>query len=166
MRDQGAISMIRRYINVLPEGKIFSTRDVLTFGMRAAVDQALHRLVVQERIRRLARGVFVKETGDTKEYPDAEIARVKAESFGRVFATHSVPVVDPLSEDAGKMPPSTVFLVNGRSSKFHIGDRTIYLKGISPRKLQLASARVGEGARVIWRSNIKLMPSWPSKSVV
>jgi len=143
MRNRGAISMIRRYITLLPEGKIFSTQDVLQFGMRAAVDQALSRLCKREQIRRLARGVFVKEEGSASEYSDMEIARVKAESFGRTIATFISPVANPFSEVAGNIPNTCTFLVNGHSSKFRIGDKTIYLKSVSPRKLQLASNGVG-----------------------
>jgi hypothetical protein len=143
MRNRGAISMIRRYITLLPEGKIFSTQDVLQFGMRAAVDQALSRLCKGEKLRRLARGVFVKEESGVSEYSDMDIAKVKAESFGRKIATLISPVSDPLTGDANRVPNTCTFLVSGHSSKFRIGDKTIHLKSVSPRKFQLVSNGAG-----------------------
>jgi hypothetical protein len=47
---------IRQFIANLPQALIFSTRDLLNFGTRAAVDQCLCRLVRKGNIRRLAWG--------------------------------------------------------------------------------------------------------------
>ena len=50
------ISSIQRFISALPKNRIFTTREVLIFGTRGAVDRALGRLVKTERIVRLATG--------------------------------------------------------------------------------------------------------------
>jgi len=83
-----ASSLIRRHILTLPEGGTFTTRDVLCFGTRAAVDQALSRMVKARKIRRLARGVFAKDPSYSEEYSLFEIAKLKAQAFGRKITQH------------------------------------------------------------------------------
>ena len=51
---------IRRYIFSLTDNAIFSTREFLNFGKRAAIDKCLSRLVKRGEIIRLARGLFKK----------------------------------------------------------------------------------------------------------
>jgi hypothetical protein len=187
-----AMSMIGRYITMLPEGTIFTTRDVLLFGMRSAVDKALSRFVLSLRIRRLARGVFVKESGYMKEYSVLEIATVKAESFGRKILKAPFEVTDPSMPGFGKPSSETTFYIDGHSSKFRIGDTTVVFKHSAPRKLKLTESKAGEAARALWylgqkladgysfmhaqfgfnrddrvvfRKNIRWMPAWISDQI-
>ncbi|MBY0547278.1 MAG: hypothetical protein K2W95_08280, partial [Candidatus Obscuribacterales bacterium] len=51
---------IRRFLTTIVEGAIFSTRDLLSLGSRAAIDSALSRMVASGIIVRLASGLFLK----------------------------------------------------------------------------------------------------------
>jgi len=151
-----AMSMIKRYITYLTDGKIFTTRDCLAFGKRAAVDQALYTLVKVGWIRRLARGVFVKELGYMRDYSLYEIAKVKAESFGRRIIQQPYFIVPSDDPNYGKRPQTAIFFIDGRSSQFHIEGQKIQFKHIAARKLKLAETPVGEAARAVWNLGQKL----------
>ena len=49
---------IKAYAEALPEGATLSARELLHLGERAAVDQALSRLVRRGEIMRVKRGLF------------------------------------------------------------------------------------------------------------
>ena len=187
-----AMAMVKRYVTFLRDGKIFTTRDCLAFGKRGAVDQALYRLVKVGRIRRLARGVFVKELGYIKDFSIFEIAKAKAEAFGRRIVQQACFVVPSDDPKFGKRPKTAVFYIDGRSSEFHIEGRKVQFKHIAARKLKLAETPVGEAARAVWhlgetagdgfaimnatsffnredriwfRRNIRWMPAWLSDQI-
>jgi Family of unknown function (DUF6088) len=145
-----AIHMIRRFVQYMPEGTIFTTRECLSFGKRAAVDEALYRLVKTERIRRLARGVFAKDSSGTMKFSMTAIAKKKAESFGRRFVEQPFEVPSTYTSEPGKRPDTLVFCIDGRSSKFHINGQLIQLQQVSARKICLAKNAGGEAARAVW----------------
>jgi hypothetical protein len=143
-----ASSFIRRFVYSRKEGLPFTTRDCLHFGFRAAVDMTLWRLVERGVIRRLARGVFVKDPMNRFHFTDFEIAKLKAEAFGRKIALHPGAIAAELN--LGEKSES-IFSVDGQTSKFKIGDRTIHLKQCSPRKLWLDGCKAGHAMRALWQ---------------
>ena len=175
-----AISMIRRVINMMPEGTIFTTRDMLVFGMRTAVDQALCTLVRKERIRRLARGVFAKCDDYRTKFTELQIVKAKAHSFGRRIIEKplsSEPINHGLervktselerikpheleqiktsemvdSDQKQSMQKMTTYCVEGHSSTFRIGDKIIHFKKVGQRKFELAKSRAGAAAHEVWQ---------------
>ena len=54
--QQAIAAQVRRR----PAGAVFSAKDFAALGSRAAVDQALHRLMAQGVIRRIQRGLYDK----------------------------------------------------------------------------------------------------------
>jgi hypothetical protein len=160
--------------------------------MRAAVDKALARLVYRGDIIRLARGVFVKARNCRKVFSDWEIAKAKANAFGRKLIEAPLVVAERMSADVGKRVSTVEFCTEGHSSHFQIGERTIYFKKVGQRKLQLAKCKAGEAARALWnigqrranlvayekaialfdrldriefRRNIRWMPAWLSDQI-
>jgi Family of unknown function (DUF6088) len=140
---------IGRFISLLPEGKIFTTRDCVTYGSRANVDQTLCRFVRRGRIRRLARGVFVKDRDGRFNYSNYDIAKAKAESFGRRIFPHTSNVARECGFKSGRKD-DTVFAIDGRSSSFKIGSTVIHLKEVMPRKRALYGSYQGEAALSLW----------------
>lgn len=138
-----AISMIRRVVNRMPEGTIFTTRDMLVFGMRTAVDQALCWLVRKEKIRRLARGVFAKCDDAETTFTELQIVKAKAHAFGRRI------IEKPLSSEA------ITYCVEGHSSKFCIGKTTIHFKKVGQRKIELSKSKAGAAAHSVWQLGAK-----------
>jgi hypothetical protein len=143
------ISLIRRFVALLPQGKLFTTREVLAFGSRSAVDSALFRLVKALVIRRLARGVFIRNDFPQHHPAPAEVARVKAQSFGRRIVTHGILAswelgLTPVGQDAH------IYAVDGRSSAFRYGDLTIKFQGLCPRKVMVGDSQAGMAIRALW----------------
>jgi hypothetical protein len=145
------ISLIKRFICKCPLGKPFTTREVLLFGSRAAVDQALSRLVKMGYIVRLARGVFVKPDYGKPPISAARVARTKAEAFGKKIAVWGRDAAWKLGL-LGQTPPTKAFTfaVNGSSSSFKYRGGTIYLRKTGARKMRLQDSKAGMALRGLW----------------
>jgi len=142
-------TFIRRNIRQLPLDKIFTTRDFLPCGTRAAIDQALFRLVNKGIIIRLARGVFVKAGSNLKAIDARKVAGVKARAFGKRLASWG----GQLAQQFGLVAKSSnrvMFAVDGSSSCFRFGDITIHFKKVGPRKLQLGESKAGQALQALW----------------
>lgn len=154
-------SHIRRYINRLTDNDIFSTREFLNFGKRAAVDKCLSRLVKRGDIIRLARGLFKKFDGNS--LPIAYVVALhKARAFGKQIVMHANDAAkvckltlsnnDTKNKDMSE--PSWViqstYSINSHSSQFHYGKRLIRFCGISARKMFLGDSPVGLTIRALW----------------
>lgn len=143
-------AQIRRFVSRLAFWQLFTTRDVLNCGSRAAVDQTLSRMVRAGYIQRVARGVFARADPATEmTFSALAVAKIKVESFGRRMITHAADVVENLGlANAGNKEPT--FSINGRSSSFRFGDTVIHLRECSPRKMHLADRNAGLFIRALW----------------
>jgi len=148
-----ATAFIRKYVFNLPEGKIFTTRDCLKFGYRAAVDEALYRLVRGGIIRRLCRGVIVRDTTQQMVFSDYEVAKVKAQSFGRKLKQHATNLAFEmgLTKTTFKTP---TFAVNGWSSRFRYGEKVIQLRETCERKMRFEPEddKPGRTLSALWQA--------------
>lgn len=142
-------SSIKRFVVSLSFGKLFTTRECLLFGPRNAVDQALSRLVKRGMIVRVARGVFMREGSDVNSISVLDVARVKAESFGRKIATWSGHVAVELGIVPGAQREET-FYVDSSSSSFKFGDVAVHFKKTCPRKLRLGDNPAGRALKALW----------------
>lgn len=143
-------TFIRRHILSLPQGKIFSTREMLNYGKRSAVDQCLYRLVKAGRIIRLAWGLFMKDDIGIAMPSPLRVATEKARAFGKQILIDAV--------DSAKLLCLTTmgnenitFAVQGHSSSFKFDSTRIYLRGLCPRKLLLGDDLVGSAIRALWQ---------------
>ncbi len=143
-------SHIRKFIFKLPKGIIFSTRELLNFGTRAAVDQCLCRLVKRGDIRRLAWGLFMRNDLTVPMPSLRDIAIEKAKAFGRqiiVDGTEAARLLGLVASDNQKI----VYATNGRSSSFQINNIRVYFRGVSARKMVLGETAVGLAIRALWQ---------------
>src|SRR5271155_2175776 len=115
----GTTSNIISHINRLSKDQIFTTRELLSYGSRTAIDKALGRMVKSERIVRLCRGVFIRDPG-LKKPTALEVARAKAHAFGKRIAVYGANIAKELGL-VDFFPTEPVFLVSGRSSSFRYG---------------------------------------------
>jgi len=142
-------SFVRRHIFMLPRGQPFTTRDLLRYGSRSAVDQALFRLVKSEVIVRLARGVFVILDAMSRIPSVLDVAKVKAESFGKQIVCHGADAAQVLG-----LPVSanrlTTYSTNGCSSSFRCGEVVVCFKRVSQRNFLLGDSRAGLLVRALW----------------
>ncbi|HEY9685251.1 MAG TPA: hypothetical protein V6C86_26995 [Oculatellaceae cyanobacterium] len=153
-----ATAGIRSHISNLSPTTVFTTRDVLKYGKRGAVDQCLCHLVKMGAIRRLARGVFVQDKNTNPSID--EIARIKAAAFGKriyKFAADVLselgilrqkPAIDELESNA--KAEGKTFAINGGSSGFQSFQGLVKYKGIAQRKAKLCESAIGEKVNALW----------------
>jgi hypothetical protein len=147
------ISRIRRHIISLPKGELFTTRDMLDYGTRSSVDQALYRLVRCGVIQRLIPGVFVRPVPGSPEIPIWKIVQVKARAFRKQLLEHAKDLADQLE---GVLPSPPVegelrFNTDGRSSSFWVRNVLVRLVSINTRKVELGDSPGGKVARALCR---------------
>lgn len=141
-------AFIYRHIARLPKGQLFTTRELLPYGSRAAVDQALCRMVKSGWIVRLARGVFSRNA--SIRHSIWQIARVKARAFGKQIASHGSEIARELGLVAEGKRDEHVFSVNGRSSSFRAGNQVVRLKGTGPRRMRIGNTQAGKAVKAFW----------------
>jgi hypothetical protein len=144
-------SFIKRHILELPKGMIFSTRDLLNYGRRSAVDQCLYRLVKTGRIIRLAWGLFMTENSDNAPPSSLQVAREKAKAFGKQILTDAIDTAKVLGLTAFGSNQSIAYAIQGHSSSFKYGQISIHFKGTCARKISLGDSAVGLAIRALWQ---------------
>lgn len=160
-------SSCRRYVNRLPMGQLFGTRELLAYGNRGAVDKATQGMVRSGMILKMANGVFVRNDVNLVEPSIEEIARTKA----RVFGKHLIPSGLAQAANLGlerpiklrrkgknlvmpKPPfPGTTFGVLGTTSAFWTVHGYVQLKHMSARKYFVAQQNVGEILAGVWQAS-------------
>lgn len=141
-------SLIYRHIRGLSKTEMFSTRELLQYGTRGSVDQALYRMVKSGFIFRLARGVFVRDA--SKAPSPKQIAQFKAAVFGRKVFTHAEKVLDSLGLESKPQREYVRLAVNTHSSSFQTYRGRVVLQGIGVRKTKLCESDVGKVLYALW----------------
>jgi hypothetical protein len=151
--EKSTVEAVRSFITARPSGEPFVVADVLKYGTRAAVDQALSRLVTSGFIDRIARGVFVsprisRHVG--KVPPTAEkVAEAISRESGTVFEVHGAEAIRRLGLST-QVPMQQVFLTSGRSRIIPFGHSSIRLLHRSPRRLTLAGRPAGIALQALY----------------
>ena len=141
-------SFIKQHIRKLPATRLFTTRELLQYGKRGAVDQVLFRLVRQKLIVRVARGVFVRKS---KYKPTLkQIAAVKAAAFGKKIYYHALNLLVDLNLAPRADRKNSLFAVNAHSSSFATCRGRVELHGQGKRKLQLCQTKLGNILNCLW----------------
>lgn len=134
--------MVRQAITDTPPGAVFSSADLLSAGTRAAVDQALFRLMKAGTIVRVARGLYAA----TGQHVDAQtVASALAQKTG---------------ERVGLAPsegPDDLLVVPtcGLSRTVKAAGYTVQFRRMSPRKVQLAASPKGRVLLAMWTQGMK-----------
>lgn len=152
------ISQIKRHIGKLTEGDLFTTRHLLSYGTRNAVDLATSRLAKEGIITRLARGVFCKTYWGLKSTPSvSEVVMTKMQAWGKIVYPRAVlPERSKLPMRAGNIADDLLsYCVSGCTTSFMYRGQKIALKGTSPRKLDLGGTPIARLARAIWERGSK-----------
>jgi hypothetical protein len=144
---------IGKKIKGLKRGTPFRSSKFLKLGSRAAVDQALWRLVKAGEITRIKSGVFVKPeknayVGEVLPGP-AEIAKYLARQSGNKIETSGAEAARRFGFTT-QMPSQAVFLTNGPGQKYHLGNLEVQLKHVAARKVALAGRPAGEALSALW----------------
>lgn len=144
-------SKIIRFISRKAKNELFTTRQLLSFGLRREVDQTTYNLVKRGAIHRVAYGVFVIAGSDLSKISDQELATVKGLAFRREIVEHATDAGERLGI-GGPSNPGPTFATRARSSSFlnRITGVRIYFKGISARKFKMAGSVTGDILRSLW----------------
>lgn len=127
-------------------GSVFTPSDFLDLAGRAAVDQALSRLVKTGTLRRLARGLYDfpklhPKLGPLSPAPD-DVAQALARETGS-----QVQVAGPRAANvlglSTQVPARTSYLTDGPSRRVVLGKRIVDLRHASPKHLIAPGSAAG-----------------------
>lgn len=129
-------------INKRGRGRVYTTKDFLDLGSRAAVDQALSRLA-GTAIHRLGRGLYhfprVNKKLGIGLGPDIdEVAQALARQTGSRIVPSGAVAANWLGL-SDQVPAKPVYLTDGRSRQVKVGKTLVSIKHAPPKDLPLGS---------------------------
>jgi hypothetical protein len=142
---------IRLFTTRLEPGEMFSTSQLLSFGTRSAVDQAMCRMVKSGGVHRLARGLFIVAGPLATLVTAAQAAERKAEAFGHKIVEHAADAAYRLG--IGSNPnASPTFATAAASSSFLFNQtRRVHFRRASAKKRKLSETAMGDVIRSLWQ---------------
>lgn len=135
----------------LPEGTPIAAKSLLHLGSRAAVDQALSRLVRRGRLLRAGRGLYVRpiEGRFGVRTPAVEkVVRAVGEQRGEVVASSGAAAANALGLTT-QAPIRSVYLTSGPSRTLSLGNQTVEFRHAPAWQLLLADRPAGEAVRAL-----------------
>jgi hypothetical protein len=127
-------------------GGVFTPSDFLDIAGRAAVDQALSRLVKGGKLRRLARGLYDfpkvhPQLGLLSPAPD-DIAQALARETGSQLQIAGARAANALGLTT-QVPAKNTYLTDGPSRRVVLGKRVVDLRHASPKHLIAPGSAAG-----------------------
>lgn len=131
------------YVRRRGRGKVYTSKDLLHLGSRAAIDQTLSRLVKAGQLQRLTRGLYYYSKTNSRlgivVGPSAdEIAGALARQTGSRIAPSGALAANQLGLST-QVPAKHIYLTDGRSREVRVGNQVFALKHVAPKELPLAS---------------------------
>lgn len=146
-------NLIKKSIQRIPAGKLFTTQDFHHFGNPENVRKILGRMAKSNEITRVAPSVFTRPKMAPyigKILPSAnEIAATIAKASGETIAIHGAEAARKLNLTT-QTPMKSIFYTSGNSRNIKSGNRTIVLKHISPRKIVAPGTTLGLVISALW----------------
>ena len=129
---------IMKRIRASGRGSVFTPSDFLPVAGRAAVDQALSRLVKGGQLRRLARGLYDfpkvhPKLGPLSPAPD-DVAQALARETGSQVQIAGARAANALGLST-QVPAQSTYLTDGPSRRVVLGKRVVDLRHASPKHL-------------------------------
>ena len=137
--------------DALPEGMPISAKMLLHLGNRAALDQALSRLVRRGKLLRAGRGVYVSPVASRFGSRAPSVEKV-VEELSRQRGETVVPSGASSANALGlttQVPTRTVYSTSGKSRKFTLGKQVVHLQHVPAWQLTLAKDPAGEIIRAL-----------------
>lgn len=116
----------------LPEGTPIAAKELLHLGNRAAVDQALSRLVRRGSLMRAGRGVYIRPVESRFGTRPPEVSKVVeaiAAQRGESVAPHGAAAANELGLTT-QVPVREVYLTSGPSRNLKLGAQVIELRHV------------------------------------
>jgi hypothetical protein len=142
----GIGGQITRRIQGKGRGSVWTPRDFLDLGARAAVDQAIKRLGQDDVLQRLDRGIYSypqvnPRLGALTPPPDTVAAAV-AKATGSKLQVSGARAANALGVST-QVPSKSLYLTDGPSRTVRVGRQTVQIKHASPKQLYGAGTRAG-----------------------
>jgi len=134
---------------------VFTPKDFLGLGSRAAIDRALSRLVMSGKLRRLGRGLydFPRQSGILKGAAPARLDAV-VEAIGRRDKIQVMPNGIMFANHLGltnAVPAKSSYISSGKTKTVQVGNRNVYFQHVSHKIINWANRPGGEFvAAVLW----------------
>jgi hypothetical protein len=147
------IDQVKEHIAQIPAGTPFAAVSLQHLGAPENIRKILSRLVQADKLRRVARGVFVKPKKSAylgEVLPSSyEVVKAIAESTGETISAHGAEVARRLHLTT-QVPLQTIFNTSGHSRKIRVGNKTIKLRHVSSRKLVAPGTLRGNVVSALW----------------
>jgi hypothetical protein len=135
----------------LPEGAPLYAKALLHLGSRAAIDQALSRLVRRGGLLRAGRGLYVRpvETRFGMRAPSVPAALgALTAATGETIAAHGAAAANSLGLTT-QVPVRMVYLTSGPSRRLTFGTQIVELRHAPRWQLSLAGRPAGDAIRAL-----------------
>lgn len=144
-------TQILAYAARLPEGTPVAAKSLLHLGNRAALDQALSRLVQKERLIRAGRGLYLLPV-ESRFGPRAPSVERAIEALGAQRGEIIVPSGAAAANSLGlttQVPVRSVYLTSGRTRTLRLGQQRVELRHAPPWQLALPDRPAGQAVRAL-----------------
>jgi hypothetical protein len=133
---QAVIQQVIKRVRAKGKGYVFTPKDFLDLGNRAAVDQALSRLARDEKIRRIRRGLYdlpqvSPRLGILSPVPH-KVAQAMARRSGSQLLPSGAQAANALGLST-QVAAKPVYITDGPSQTITIGRQTIQLRQVPAR---------------------------------
>lgn len=135
----------------LPEGTPLVAKELLHLGTRAAVDQALARLVKRGELLRAGRGVYVLPVSGrfgVRAPSTAKMVAGLAKQRGETIVRHGAAAANALGLTT-QVPTREVYLTSGTSRRLQLGSQPVELRHAPAWQLVLPGSPAGDVIRAI-----------------
>lgn len=143
--------MIMAFAAGLPEGTTVSAKELLHLGERAAVDQALSRLVKRGELIRVGRGLYAVQvkTRFGLRAPSVEtVIEHIAEKTGETVSESGATAANKLGLST-QNPVRQMYWTSGPSRTLTLGAQTVELRHVPSWQLRAPRSRAGRAFRAI-----------------
>jgi len=135
----------------LQEGTSISAKNLLHLGNRAAVDQALSRLVKRGQLIRAGRGIYLRPVVSrfgTSAPSVEQTVEALAHQRGEVIVPSGAAAANRLGLTT-QVPVQSIYLTSGRTRQIHLGKQVVKFRHAPRWQLALAHRPAGEVVRAL-----------------
>jgi hypothetical protein len=139
------------YVNGLPEGTPVAAKELLHLGRRAAVDQALSRLVRRASLMRAGRGIYIRPVEGrfgTRLPAASKVVEGIAAQRGERMVPHGAAAANELGLTT-QVPVREVYLTSGPSRHLKLGAQVIEIRHVPAWQLVLPGHPAGAVIRAL-----------------
>ena len=143
--------LIAQHARALPEGGVLSPKEFLHLGSRAAIDQALSRLVKGGHLLRVSRGSYtvpVTSRFGSRAPAPGKVVEAMAAAAGETVVSHGAAAANALGLTQ-QVPIREAYLTTGRTRKLRLGRSEVIVRQAPRWMFMLGSQPAGTAIRAL-----------------